>query len=106
MKKKKEDSYEYFQKITPDGLENCEKILPPLVTKKTKESEESWYVFKGYVNRFDKCVIPKWEAKTKAVSLKKATTNFLFQAKKALNLAPNAGGIELKGDIKIVEEQR
>lgn len=48
------------------------------------------YIYKGNVKQFGDIVIRGWETKTKAVSLNKAYSNFLFQAKKKLGLSSTA----------------
>lgn len=55
-----------------------------------KDSNETTYSYTGPIKRFGRTVKNNWSAKTKAVSLDKAYSNLLFQAKKYLGLVTSA----------------
>lgn len=48
------------------------------------------FCYQGGVTSFGKEVCRNWRAATYATSEKQAISNLLFQARRALNLAPNA----------------
>lgn len=114
-KKKNEDSYEYYQMISSDGLKDTPKKKESIYNK-IPEKEKAHintepinairkYRFKGSIKRFGKVVMNKWEATTSAVSKKKALSNLTYRAKKnVLNLERFAGGVELEGSIEEIEE--
>lgn len=112
-KKKNEDSYEYYQIISNDGLKDTPKKKESIYNKipetdkapKVKpENAMKLYHFKGSVLYFDKIVIGIFDKKTMAVSEAQAINNLTFRAKKDLKLEANAGGVKLVGSIKIEEQ--
>lgn len=48
------------------------------------------YIYDGPVMFFGACIMDRWTAKTRAVSEKKALSNFEYQYKKQHNLNPGA----------------
>ena len=84
--------YEYYQKITEDGI----------VTETNTEPTEKHYSFSGSIFRFGKYV-SDFRADTFAKSEAQARNNLTYQAKKQLRLMPNAGGIKLVGKLTKVD---
>ena len=85
------DGLSYYQMITPEGLVDLPETEPEKKEEVTSnEKVKSLYSYSGPVKYFDKVVIDCFEATTMAVSLKQATNNITFRAKKKLGLANNA----------------
>lgn len=62
-----------------------------------------YYVYKGPVMEFGRCIENNWYGKTKAVSEAKAKSNLAFRYKKATGRLPRTN-IELPGKIVLEGE--
>lgn len=58
------------------------------------------YSYSGPVMEYERCIAYNWKAQTRAVSEKKARSNFVFQFKKQSGRVPNSK-ISLPGKIII-----
>lgn len=103
MKKKKDDGMKYYQMITENGLIDLPNEEQSNDNQKPSKVKEWWQYF-GAVYMWDKCIIPKFEARTFAVSEAKARQNIIFQAKKKMGYEPSAGGFTLKGTLRKTQE--
>ncbi len=59
---------------------------------------EHYYIYKGLVMEFDRCIANNWYGKTKAPSEAKARSNLTYQFKKQLGKLPRTK-INLPGKI-------
>ena len=62
-----------------------------------------YYIYKGPVMEFGRCIENNWYGKTKAVSEAKAKSNLAFRYKKATGRLPRTN-IELPGKIVLEGE--
>lgn len=103
------DNLEYYQMITPNGLEDVENKEPeqvPVISNndgKVTIKSKKLYKYTGAVKRWDRIVIDHMEEYTRASTEAEARRNFTFRAKKRLGLVAGAGGIKLTGSIAIEE---
>lgn len=112
MKKKNNDTFEYYQEITLQGLVNAQPLKPEPknrenkkeVNKVTPNSIKYYYTFTGSVYRYDKCIIPNFQKSTLAISEKQAKNNLLYQAKVLCNVLPSTGGFKLVGTLTKTNE--
>lgn len=59
-----------------------------------------YYIYKGPVLEFDRCIENNWYGKTKAVSMAKAKSNLIYQYKKSTGKRSNAK-IDLPGKLVV-----
>lgn len=63
-----------------------------------KRSNCSCYTYEGAVSQFGRITVPNWKSLTFAASEKQARSNFQFQAKRMLGLAPQSK-VDLPGRL-------
>ncbi len=63
-----------------------------------KHDNRPCYTYEGAISQFGRIAVSNWKALTYAISEKQARSNFQFQAKRLLSLAPQSK-IELPGRL-------